>query len=340
MAEKNDLFEKINEEISGQKPKMAICYDFDKTLSPDDMQTFTLIPSFGINQDEFWKKSNQLAKDNLMDNNLAWMFQLIKYSKFNGKSLKREYFREIGADVELYRGVKSWFDKVNKYAEKKGIELEHYIISSGLREIIEGSEIAHCFKRIYASTYLYSPDGIAEWPAQAINYTNKTQFIFRIAKGFLEEWDERVNDSMPDETLRIPYENIVYIGDSATDIPCMRLVKSKGGYSIGVYDPKKDNRSKVYRLFHDKRLSFYAPADYSTNSVIMKYMKQIIDEVAAKETIKKEQKILKQPASAYGLMVELEKMGETYPGKMPLIEKRELDKMVSYLGETIPGKVK
>ena len=340
MKEKIDVYEKINEEIRMQKPKMAICYDFDKTLSPDDMQTFTLIPSFGIDKDEFWTKSNNLAMDNLMDNNLAWMFQLIKYSKFNGKSLKREYFKEIGADVKLYRGVKSWFDRINKYAEKKGIELEHYIISSGLKEIIEGSEIAHCFKRIYASTYLYSPDGIAEWPAQAINYTNKTQFIFRIAKGYLEEYDERVNDSMSDASLRIPYENIVYIGDSATDIPCMRLVKSRGGYSIGVYDPQKDDRSRVYQLFNDNRLNFYAPADYSANSEIMKYMKQIIDEIATKEIIKREQKILKQPASTYGLMVEFEKLVELYPGKIPTKDKRQLDKATSCLMDIIPGNIK
>ena len=145
---------------------------------------------------------------------------------------------------------------------------------------------------------------------------------------------------MPNEALRIPYENIVYIGDSATDIPCMRLIKSKGGYSIGVYDPKKNNRSKVYQLFHDKRLSFYAPADYSNNSEMMKYMKQIIDEVAAKEAIRKEQKILKQPAEAYGLMVNIEKMGSMYPGKIPLKEKRELERMTSYLEEIIPGNIK
>ena len=204
MNEREELYSKINADIRAQKPRMAICYDFDKTLSPDDMQTFTLIPSFGIDKDEFWGSSNKLAKDNLMDNNLAWMHELIRYSEFKSKSLKREYFRETGADIKLYRGVKTWFKRMNDYAEKKGIELEHYIISSGLKEIIEGSEIAANFKRIYASTYLYSADGVAKWPAQAINYTNKTQFIFRIAKGFLEEYDERVNDSMPEEGLRIP----------------------------------------------------------------------------------------------------------------------------------------
>ena len=213
--------------VATSKPRMAICYDFDKTLSPDDMQTFTLIPSFGIDKDEFWKAANKLAKENLMDTNLAWMHELIRYSEFKGKSLKREYFKEIGADVKLNKGVTEWFGNINAYAESKGIELEHYIISSGLKEIIEGSAIAGEFKRIYASSYLYSADGIAKWPAQAINYTNKTQYIFRIAKGCLEEYDESVNDIMPDEQLRIPYENIDYIGDSATDIPCMRLVKGR-----------------------------------------------------------------------------------------------------------------
>ena len=145
---------------------------------------------------------------------------------------------------------------------------------------------------------------------------------------------------MSDEQLRIPYENIVYIGDSATDIPCMRLVKSKGGYSIGVYDPTKDNRSRVYQLFNDGRLSFYAPADYSAKSEISKYMKQIIDEIAAKEAIKTEQKILKKPADAYKVMKSVEEMAKVYPGKMPLKEKRELDKMTTALSEIIPGNIK
>ena len=138
MSESKELYEKMNDEIRAKKPKMAICYDFDKTLSPDDMQTFTLIPSFGIDKSEFWQSSNKLAKDNLMDTNLAWMHELIRYSEFKRKSLKREYFRETGADVKLYKGVKTWFKRMNEYAEKKGIELEHYIISSGLKEIIEG----------------------------------------------------------------------------------------------------------------------------------------------------------------------------------------------------------
>lgn len=275
---------------------MAICYDFDKTLSPDDMQAFTLIPSFGIDKDTFWRESNNLAKDKLMDKNLAWMYELTRYSKFKSKSLKKEYFHEIGAHILLYKGVDTWFDRMNNYATKQGIELEHYIISSGLKEIIEGSSLATKCKRIYASSYLYDADGVAVWPTQSVNYTNKTQYIFRIAKGFLEEYDERVNDSMKDDQLYIPYENIVYIGDSETDIPCMRLVKSKGGYAIGVFDPRRNNRRRVYQLYNDGRINFYAPADYSSRATLSKYMKQIIDEVVARERIRSSQCTLDVPA--------------------------------------------
>ncbi len=309
MKEQDYVFqEEIKFDFSGSgRPKMAICYDFDRTLSPDDMQTFTLIPSFGVDKDEFWHESDTLAKENLMDSNLAWMYELIKYSKFKGKSLRREYFKEIGADVQLYKGVESWFENINEYAAKQGIDVEHYIISSGLKEIIEGSRIAPYITRVYASSYLYSADGIAEWPAQAVNYTTKTQFIFRIAKGYLEEYDPRVNDSVSHSDRNVDYENIVYIGDSATDIPCMTLVKQKGGYSIGVYDPISQNKKKVYQLFGDGRLNFYAPADYSKDSPIFDYMKNVIDEIAAKEKQKEERRHLADTADKYKKKLSLEK---------------------------------
>lgn len=333
------MYEKAIEKIQAEKPRMAICYDFDKTLSPDDMQAFTLIPSFGIDKDEFWKDSNKRATDNLMDNNLAWMYELIRYSKFKGKSLRREYFQEAGNHVSLYKGVDTWFDRINKYADSKGIVLEHYIISSGLKEIIEGSKIASKFKRIYASSYMYDPDGIAVWAAQAINYTNKTQYIFRIAKGIFEEYDERVNDSMPDSQLYVPYENIVYVGDSATDIPCMRLVKSKGGYAIGVFDPQKDNRKKVYQLFNDGRINFYAPADYSARSSMSQYVKQIIDEITAREAIKTEQAVMNISASAYKMFTDTQKMIGLVSERLPAREKKKLDESLEKLKGLIEGNI-
>ena len=310
--------------------RMAICYDFDKTLSPDDMQTFTLIPSFGMKKEEFWEESNKLAKDNLMDNNLAWMFQLLQYSRAKRLPIRKSYFHDIGAEVPLYKGVEKWFGRINEYARKRGIEVEHYIISSGLKEIIEGSKIAPEFKRVYASSYLYSPDGVAEWPAQAINYTNKTQYIFRIAKGCFEEYDERVNDSMSADQLYIPYENIVYIGDSATDIPCMRLVKSKGGFSIGVFDPEKNARKKVYQLYSDGRIDFYAPADYSSKSDISRYMRQIIDIIAAREIIKTEQRGLHVNAEAYRVYTQTMQLFEMIE---PSIQPKEVKKLRNSLDE-------
>jgi len=331
--------EKLIYEIKNRPIRMAICYDFDKTLSPDDMQTFTLIPSLGMEKNEFWKLSNSLAKDNLMDNNLAWMYELISFSKAQRQPIQKGYFNKIGQDIPLYKGVVGWFDRVNEYGRKKGIIIEHYIISSGLKEIIEGSSIADKFKRIYASSYLYSVDGIAEWPAQAINYTNKTQYIFRIAKGIFEEYDERVNDSMQDSELYVPYENFVYIGDSATDIPCMRLVKSKGGYSIGVFDPEKDERKKVYQLFADGRLSFYTAADYSARSELMNYMKNIIDEVAAKEKIKTEQKILKINSDLYKITSQIEYVLDKHSDLISTKEKKELGKGINEMKELMDGKV-
>ena len=322
----------IDEELDRceYKPRMAICYDFDRTLSPDDMQTFSLIPSFGIDSNEFWSGSDALAHEHRMDKNLAWMYELIKYSKFKGKSLRREYFKEVGKDVLLYKGVESWFDHINAYAAERGIEVEHYIISSGLKEIIEGNPIAKYFKRIYASTYLYSADGIAEWPAQAVNYTNKTQFIFRISKGYLEEYDERVNDSTPDSRRRIPYENIVYIGDSATDIPCMKLVKSKGGYSIGVFDPSSNNKKRVYQLWSDGRLSFYAPANYSENSSLSRYMRQIIDVIAVQEKMKAEQRTLDAPAETYKRKMTVQKIVNANSKKMTKEERDALENMMDH----------
>lgn len=338
-ANAQEAKEKEIEVIKSRKPRMAICYDFDKTLSPDDMQTFTLIPSFEIDAASFWEESNKLAKENLMETNLAWMYQLLHYSKFKRKSIRKEYFREIGKDVALYKGVEDWFDRMDKYAEKQGIILEHYIISSGLKEIIEGSRIADKFKRIYASSYYYTPDGVAEWPAQAVNYTNKTQFIFRIAKGIFEEYDDRVNNSMPENKLYIPYENIVYIGDSATDIPCMRLVKSKGGYSIGVFDPEKDIRQKVYQLFNDGRINYFAPADYSSRSELTKYVKQIIDSVAAKEKMKTEQMILNVDAALFNSMKALEQMYALTKQQAPKKMKKDMEETIREMKAFIPGNI-
>ena len=263
--------------------------------------------------------------------------QLVVKSKALRKPLSRSYFNQVGKDVPLYNGVDTWFERVNQYGEENGIEVHHYIISSGLKEIIEGSNIARYFSRVYASSYLYSADGVAEWPAQAVNYTNKTQFIFRIAKGIFEEYDERVNDSVPESALVTPYENIVYIGDSATDIPCMRLVKSKGGYSIGVFDPEKNKREKVYQLFNDGRINFYAPADYSEDSELFKYIKLVIGQISINERVKTEQRTLKNSAEAYNLYITMQSLADHMKSAVSPREYQKLQRELNKLQHQIEG---
>ena len=208
------------------RPVLAICYDFDKTLSPDDMQAQGYIQSVGYEVESFWKESNGLAESNDMDQNLAYMYTMIQKARgrfiFNRKTLM-----DYGAKVSLFPGVDTWFKRIREYGETKGVIVEHYIISSGLKEMIEGTKVANEFEKIYASSFYYDENGEAKWPAQVINYTSKTQFLFRIVKGTLDVNDSGVNDYFNPEDIRIPFRNMVYIGDSDTDIPCMKLVNSR-----------------------------------------------------------------------------------------------------------------
>lgn len=262
-------------------PVLAICYDFDKTLSPDDMQAQGYIQSVGYNVADFWAESNELAHQNEMDENLAYMFLMIQKAK--GKVLfTRKTLQEYGAKVELFPGVTEWFDRITEYGKKHGVLIEHYIISSGLKEMIEGTAVADKFKKIYASAFYYDSNGVAKWPAQAVNYTNKTQFLFRIQKGVLGINDAGVNEYINPEEIRVPFRNIVYIGDSATDIPCMRLVNTNGGHSIGVYNGDK---SKVQKMLRDGRIRYYAPADYREGEQLDTLVKAIIHRTATNEVL-------------------------------------------------------
>lgn len=184
-------------------PVLAICYDFDKTLSPDDMQAQGYIQSVGWNVKDFWAVSNKLAEDNDMDQNLAYMYKMIQEA-VGTVLFKKQTLMEYGAKVDLFPGVEDWFDRIRYYGEQQGVIVEHYIISSGLKEMIEGTSVAQkgCFKKIYASSFYYSDRGIAVWPAQVINYTNKTQFLFRIEKGVLDVNDQGVNEYIPPEEMR------------------------------------------------------------------------------------------------------------------------------------------
>ena len=262
--------------VKENKPVVAICYDFDKTLTPDDMQAQGFIQSVGYDVNSFWEKSNGLAEQNEMDQNLAYMYTMLHESE--GKVLfTKKSLRDYGSKIQLFPGVEEWFERIRDYAKDKGVIIEHYIISSGLKEMIEGTKVASSFERIYASSFYYNDRDVAEWPAQVVNYTNKTQFLFRIEKGTLDINDSGINDYFPTETMRVPFRNIIYIGDSDTDIPCMKLVNSNGGHSIGVYNHATQKKEKVYKMMHDKRIKYFAPADYSEGSELDALVKAIID---------------------------------------------------------------
>ncbi len=270
------------------KPVLAICYDFDKTLSPDDMQAQGYVQSVGYDVKKFWDEANALAAENDMDGNLAYMYKMMRESEgrfvFNRRSLE-----EYGAKVKLFAGVAGWFERIKRYGAEHGVTVEHYVISSGLKEMIEGTEIARAgaFEKIYASSFYFNDRGVAVWPAQTINYTNKTQFLFRIEKGVLDINDPAVNDYFPPEELRVPLRNMVYLGDSDTDVPCMKLVHSNGGHAIGVYHPETGDKAKVLRLMRDNRIRYFAPADYSEGGELDYIVKNIIKKTAAYEELER-----------------------------------------------------
>lgn len=262
---------------------VALIYDFDGTLAPGNMQEYDFIPAVGKSNKEFWHEANTLAEVHDADAVLAYMYRMLQEARSKGLSLRREAFQESGKKVTYFKGVEQWFARMNKYARKKGLNLLHYINSSGLKEIIEGTSIASEFKHIYACSFLYDVDGIAYWPAVAVNYTNKTQFIFKINKGVESVFDaQKVNEFMEEDKRPVPFKRMIYLGDGTTDIPCMRLVKNFGGHSIAVFNPEEQaRRGQMQSLIHDNRVNFVCAADYSDGEELDTVVKSIIDKIAA-----------------------------------------------------------
>ncbi len=278
------MSEQFSRRKKEEKPVIAICYDFDKTLSPDDMQAQGFIQSVGYDIKTFWERSNKLATDNEMDQNLAYMYTMLQTS-VGMQSVTKKVLREYGEKVTLFPGVEDWFSRIRDYGIERDVIIEHYIISSGLKEMIEGTSVAKEFEKIYASSFYFDEYDIAKWPAQAINYTNKTQFLFRIEKGVLDINDQGVNDSFSSNKIRVPFRNIIYIGDSDTDIPCMKLVNSYGGHSIGVYNVETKDKTKVYKMMRENRIKYFSPSDYSEDSELDKLIKAIIVRTVSNEQL-------------------------------------------------------
>lgn len=261
------------------KPIVALIYDFDNTLSTRDMQEFTFIPALGMTAEEFWRTSDELAHNTDTDHILAYMYLMATEAKRKRIPLNREALRAMGKDVQFFDGVRQWFGRINAYGNSLGLEVRHYILSCGLKSMIEGCDIANEFHNIFACDYLYDDKGEPLWPSIAINYTSKTQFLYRINKGveYIGE-DAKLNMYMSLDERVVPFDQMVYIGDGLTDVPSMKLVRQRGGYAIGVYKKPAD----ATYLVDQNRVDFYLKCDYTDGGEIDTAMKAIFGQIAAK----------------------------------------------------------
>jgi len=274
-----------------KKIPFAIIYDFDGTLAPGNMQERNFIPAIGMKTKKFWKEVNEEAKRHQADNILIYMKLMLDKARTYSLPVRKSDFNTYGEGLKFYDGIlpyshneskeNGWFDRINEYGYASGVKVEHYIVSSGIREMIAGTPIAKKFKAIYASSFCYDHHGVAVWPALALNYSTKTQYLFRINKGCLDITDNKdINRYIPDKERPIPFTNMIYIGDGDTDIPCFKLIKDKGGHSIAVYKPNtRGAKEKSNQLIHDERVNYIAPADYKTNSMLDRIVKALIDKV-------------------------------------------------------------
>jgi phosphoserine phosphatase len=266
-----------------KKPIVAILYDFDSTLSKSDMQNFGFIPALGMTPAEFWGATTKFSEETGCERTLSYLYMMVKLTKEKGIKMDKAWLNTMGKNIQFFPGVLTWFKRINDYGKEAGVRVEHYLVSSGNKEIVEGSAIANEFKVLYACEFLYDKDGNPTWPKLAINYTQKTQYFFRISKGVYDANDDiGVNEKKPDR--RIPYSNMVYIGDGMTDIPAMIIVKNNGGKSIAVYPEGQE--AKVAGLYEDGRVNYVCPANYSANSEIEKVLKLIIQGVVINESLK------------------------------------------------------
>jgi hypothetical protein len=247
------------------------------------MQEYDFIPQLKVKSKRFWSDVGKRAKSQEADEIITYMCVMLeKAAASNNVRITRDDFVNYGKKIDLFPGVKQWFRRIKKYAKSQGVILEHYIISSGIREMIEGTPIADEFKKIFASSFIYDQHDVAKWPGLAINYTTKTQFLFRINKGVLNVWDnEKINKYVPKQDRPIPFNRIIYIGDGSTDVPCMKLVKDQEGHSIAVYKPNSRKKKLAKKLLSEDRVNYVLPADYSGGKQLDRKVKAIIRKIAA-----------------------------------------------------------
>lgn len=261
---------------------IGIVYDFDGTLSPNNMQEDTIFRAYGIDKKQLWAKSDRLVARGY-ERTLAYLKLLIDDEAFRKKPLRRQTLRRLARHIQYFPGVPGYFERINRFvarhpaAREWGIGLEHYVVSSGMKEILEGARIYRFFKKVYACEYDYDEKGPL-FPKLVINDTNKTQFLFRINKGKLE-LHENINTHMPEKDRRIPFRNMVYIGDSFTDIPSMTLVQRSGGHAIAVFNPLREVTEGVKAMVMEGRVDHFAPADFRKDSFLVRIIQRTLEKI-------------------------------------------------------------
>ena len=278
-------------------PIAALIYDFDGTLAPGNMQEYSFINAIGEEKEEFWEGTRIMAEEQDSDNILVYMLSMLQKARQKEIPITKESLRKWGESITFFNGVESWFKRIAEFGREQGVIVEHYINSSGLKEIIEGTPIANEFKALFACSYYYDKAGNAMWPASAVNYTNKTQFLFKINKGIFSISDSvKINESIPEEEKRVPFNNMIYFGDGETDVPCMKLVRQMGGSSIAVYEPGNQKKEKIAeRLFNQNRVDYFSPADYSSGADLDQLVKAIICKIKADDRLHRHrQRLLKK----------------------------------------------
>ncbi len=269
--------------------KTALIYDFDGTLARGNMQEVTFIPSVGMGIGDFWGEADRLTRESDGDNILMYMQLMLARARETGEPITKKLLAAHGEDVKLFDGLKSdltgkgWFDRINEVGRKYGLDIEHYIISAGLEEMIEGCPIRSEFRHVFASKFVYDDKGVAIWPAVGVNYTTKTQYLFRINKGVLNHFEhDRINKFMADDARPVPFERMIFLGDGDTDVPTMKMMHTKGGFSIAVYDPRNSERDqqKIYGLISEDRVNFVAAADYREGTALDLIVKGLLGRIA------------------------------------------------------------
>ena len=287
------------------KPIVALSYDFDKTLSPKDMQEYTFLPGINVEPKDFWGACADFAEEHQMDGILTYMYLMQHMAKGNMR-LTRDTLRELGKKVEFFPGVEDWFRRIREIGDKLDVDVEHYIISSGQTEIIEGSRIGHEFKAIFAASFYYDETGLPVWPCSAVNYTSKTQYLFRINKGILDVTNDKdLNAFTPEYMRRIPFSNMIYIADGLTDVPCMKMTKQKGGFAIAVHEPGKTELADDLLL--QGRADFSVETDYSPGSDMENIVTMLMRRIRTSHDVSMEHALQVQRAhSRRGLCVPLD----------------------------------